>query len=108
MSSSSRHRPRVSVLRAPDVARDGGVTRADLGTVRSPAARDLVVDRKLVDDALADGFRTGYEAGFQTGLEEAAQAAADRERARTQQLGSTLAQLAQAADDLRRREGTAV
>jgi flagellar biosynthesis/type III secretory pathway protein FliH len=107
MSSSSSYRPRVSVLRAADVTRDT-VAIADLGTVRSPAARDLVVDRRLVDDALSDGFRAGYEAGFETGLAEAAQAAAERERSRAQQSQSVVSQLAAAAEILREREGTAV
>jgi flagellar assembly protein FliH len=107
MSSSSSYRPRVNVLRAADVTRDT-VQRADLGTVRSPAARDLVVDRRLVDGAVSDGFRAGYEAGFETGLAEAAQAAAERERSRASQVQSVVAQLGAAAEELRRREGTAV
>jgi flagellar assembly protein FliH len=105
--SSSSSRPRVNVLRGSDVQR-GPVVRADLGTVRSPAARDLVVDRQLVDGALADGFRAGYEAGFETGLAEAATAAVDREHARAVQIQSVVAQLGQVAEQLRVREGTAV
>jgi len=107
MSSSSNRHPRVSVLRAREVTHST-VTPADLGTVRSPAARDLVVDKRLVDDALADGFRAGYEAGFQTGLDEAARAAVDRERARSMQLQTVVAQLSAVADELRHREGTAI
>jgi flagellar biosynthesis/type III secretory pathway protein FliH len=105
--SSSSSRPRVNVLRGNDVQR-GPVVRADLGTVRSPAARDLVVDRQLVDGALADGYRAGYEAGFETGLAEAATAAVDREHARAVQIQSVVAQLGQVAEQLRVREGTAV
>jgi flagellar assembly protein FliH len=97
----------VNVLRGTDVQR-GPVVRADLGTVRSPAARDFVVDRELVDGALADGFRAGYEAGFETGLAEAATAAVDREHARAVQVQSVVAQLGQVSEQLRGREGTAV
>ena len=94
-------------MRAAEVTRDT-VARADLGTIRAPAARDLVVDRSLVDGALSDGFRAGYEAGFETGIAEAAQAAAAREQSRAQQVQSVVAQLGAAAEILREREGTAV
>jgi flagellar biosynthesis/type III secretory pathway protein FliH len=97
----------VSVLRAADVDRDT-VRPADLGTVRSRAARELVVDRKLVDDALSDGFRAGYEAGFDTGFAEAAQAGAEHQRQRAAQLQQIVGQLAEQAEALRRREGTAI
>src|SRR5690349_4038323 len=106
MSWSSEPRTRVKVMRAEEVTR-GTATRADLTTVRAPAARDLVVDRALVDDALAEGFRAGYEAGFETGIAEARQAAVDRERARASQLQSVIAQLAEASEIVRQREGTA-
>ena len=105
--SSSSSRPRVNVLRGTDVQR-GAVVRADLGTVRSPAAREFVVDRELVDGALADGYQAGYEAGFETGLADAAHAAVDREHARAVQIQSVVAQLGQVAEQLRVREGTAV
>ncbi len=105
--SSSSSRPRVTVLRGADVQR-GAVVRADLGTVRSPAARDFVVDQRLVDGALADGYRAGYEAGFETGLAEAATAAVDREHARAVQIQSVVTQLGEVAEQLRVREGTAV
>jgi flagellar assembly protein FliH len=97
----------VNVLRGTDVQRSP-VVRADLGTVRSPAARDFVVDRQLVDGALADGYQAGYEAGFETGIGEAAHAAVDREHARAVQIQSVVAQLGQVAEQLRVREGTAV
>jgi flagellar assembly protein FliH len=105
--SSSSSRPRVNVLRGTDVQRSP-VVRADLGTVRSPAARDFVVDRELVDGALADGYQAGYAAGFETGLADAAHAAVDREHARAVQIQSVVAQLGQVTEQLRVREGTAV
>jgi flagellar biosynthesis/type III secretory pathway protein FliH len=107
MSSLSDRRPRVNVMRAANVTRDN-VTTADITTVRAPAARDLVVDRRLIDEALADGYRAGYEVGFATGLDDAAQAAVGRERERAVQLHSVVSQLTVVADELRRREGTAV
>src|SRR5690242_18637252 len=107
MSWSSEPRTRVRVMRAADVTRET-VSKADLTTVRAPAARELVVDRQLVEDALADGFRAGYEAGFQSGLNDATEAAADRERARSTQVQQLVGHLAQYADELRRREGTAM
>jgi flagellar assembly protein FliH len=107
MSWSSEPRTRVRVLRAADVSRDT-VTKADLTTVRSPAAADLVIDRGLVDQVLEDGYRAGYDAGFQTGLAEAAEAGAERERARATLLQSTVGQLNEATMALREREGTAI
>jgi flagellar assembly protein FliH len=107
MSWSSEPRTRVRVLRAADVSRDA-VTKADLTTVRSPAAADLVIDRGLVDQALQEGYRVGYDAGFQTGLAEAAEAGAERERARSALLQSTVGQLNEATMALRQREVTAM
>jgi flagellar assembly protein FliH len=100
----------VSVLRGADLAREerDDIVVADLGTVRAPAARDLVVDRQLVDDARSDGWRAGYEAGFETGLAEAGRAATQHEQARATQVQGLVGQLAGAAEELRRREGTAV
>src|SRR5690242_4634238 len=90
MSSSSRHRQqRVRVLRAADVTRHGPdvatesapvVSNADLGTITAPIARELVVDRSLVEGAVADGFREGYEAGFGAGMEEAQRTGAEQTR----------------------------
>jgi flagellar assembly protein FliH len=107
MSWSSEPRTRVRVLRAADVSREN-VTKADLTTVRSPAAADLVIDRGLVDQALEDGYRVGYDAGFQTGLAEAAEAGAERERARAALMQSTISQLNDATTALRQREVTAM
>jgi flagellar assembly protein FliH len=107
MSSLSDRRTRVHVLRAADVT-TGTVVAADLSMVRSPAARDLVVDRRLVEGALEDGYRAGYDAGFATGLAESVQAGADRERDRATQVQSVVSQLGLAAELLRAREGTAV
>ncbi len=98
---------RVRVLRAADVTR-GTVTAADLGTVRAPAARGLVVDKRLVEDALADGFRTGYDAGFETGFAESQQAGADAARQRLVQLQSVIAKLQEASNGLLAREATAM
>jgi flagellar assembly protein FliH len=108
MNWSSNPRTRVSVLRAADVKRDSAVSRADLTTVRSHAARDLVVDPQLVEEAIGDGFRAGYDAGFEQGLAEAAQAGAEQQRQRAQQLQTIVTQLNGAAEALRHREGTAM
>jgi flagellar assembly protein FliH len=107
MSWSSEPRTRVRVLRAADVRRDN-ITEADLTTVRSPAAAELVIDQGLVDQALEDGYRAGYDAGFQTGMAEAAEAGAERERARAALLQSAVAQLNEATTALRQREVTAM
>jgi flagellar assembly protein FliH len=89
------------------VSRDT-ITKADLTTVRSPAAADLVIDQSLVDQALEDGYRAGYDAGFQTGLAEAAEAGAERERARAALVQSTVAKLNDATEALVQREVTAM
>ncbi len=94
MSWSSDLGPRVRVRR------DLGATAADLATVRSPAARDLVVDRALVDSAMDDGYRAGYDAGFTAGLEDSASAIESRERDRAQQFAVVLDRLAAAADEI--------
>jgi flagellar assembly protein FliH len=86
--------PRVRVLRGLHPA------AADIGTVRAPIARDLVVDPALVQDATESGYRAGYDAGFTAGLEDAASAIDSRERTRSEQLRSTLDQLRAAADAL--------
>jgi flagellar assembly protein FliH len=107
MSSSSRHRDqRARVLRAADVKRET-VATADLGVITAPAARSLVVDRRLIDDALADGFRAGQEAGFQAGMEEAQQAGAEQTRQAIMALHQVIGQLNETADTMRRREATA-
>jgi flagellar biosynthesis/type III secretory pathway protein FliH len=96
------------VLRAAEVKRDPTLSRADLTTVRSRAARELVVDPQLVEDALADGYRAGYDAGFQSGLADAAAAGAEQQRQRAAQLQTIVTQLNGASEALRHREGTAM
>jgi flagellar assembly protein FliH len=90
-SSSSRTRGRV--LRDP-----ARFATADLGTVRSSAARDLVVDPALVEGAAEEGYRQGYDEGFTAGLEDAANAIESRERLRGEQLQQVLARLADEVD----------
>jgi flagellar assembly protein FliH len=106
-SSEPRTRTRVQVLRAVDVDRET-VVKADLTTVRSPAAADLVIDPGLVDQAVDEGFRAGYDAGFERGLAEAAEAGAARDQARAAQLQSVVAQLNEATMGLRQRDGVAM
>ena len=91
-SSSNRTRGRV--------LRDTPFNRADLGTVRSPSARDLVIDPALVESAAEDGYRAGYDEGFAAGLEDAATAIAAREAKRGEQLTRVLAHLADNVDHL--------
>ncbi len=91
-SSSNRTRGRV--------LRDTPFNRADLGTVRSSAARDLVIDPALVESAAEDGYRAGYDEGFAAGLEDAATAISVREAKRGDQLTRVLAQLADSVDRL--------
>jgi flagellar assembly protein FliH len=68
--------------------------------VRARAARDLVVDPALVEEATEAGYRAGYDAGFTAGLEDAAAAIDSRERARGDQLRAVLEQLQTAATAL--------
>lgn len=82
-------------------------TAIDLAVVRSRAARELVVDPTLVEEALEEGYRMGYDAGFQAGLEDSAAAVQERERARDEQVRTAIAALLGAAEDLRHRETTA-
>ena len=82
--------PRVRVLRGIEPR------PADIGTVSARAARELVVDPQLVADATDEGFRFGYDEGFSKGLSDAAAAIDSRERARSEQLRSTLDRLAAA------------
>jgi flagellar assembly protein FliH len=86
--------PRVRVLRGIQPS------AADIGTVRARAARDLVVDPALVEEATESGYRAGYDAGFTAGLEDAATAIDSRERARGDQLHAVLEQLHVAATAL--------
>jgi flagellar assembly protein FliH len=90
-SSTSRARGRV--------LRDGGwFGAADFGTVTSTAARDLVVDPALVEQATENGYRAGYDAGFTAGLEDASTAIQSREQSRGDQLRDVLARLANEVD----------
>lgn len=101
--SSSSSRTRGRVLRDPS-----RFAAADLGTVRSAAARDLVVDPALVEGATEEGYRQGYDEGFTAGLEDAANAIESRERRRGEQLEQVLAQLADAVDDIANRHDDVV
>lgn len=104
MNSSSSGRGRVRVMRDAD----GRIDVADLGTVRGPLARDLVVDPALVEHATEDGYRAGYDAGFTAGIEDAAAAIESRERSRGDQLRSVVDRLAAEADVIADRHGTIV
>src|SRR5262249_22629138 len=83
------------------------VSKADLGTITAPIARELVVDRRLVEDAVADGFREGYEAGFNAGMEEAQRTGAEQTRQAVVALHQVIGQLNEAAGGWRGREGPA-
>lgn len=80
---------------------------ADLGQVTARAARSLVVDPRLVEGAIRDGYESGYNEGFQNGYAEGLAEA----RARTEDLATRLAelipQLGEAAAALHAREATA-
>lgn len=102
--NSSSSRGRVRVMRDAD----GRVDLADLGTVRGPLARDLVVDPELVEQATEAGYRTGYDAGFTAGIEDAAAAIESRERARGDQLRSVVDQLAAEVDVIAERHAAIV
>lgn len=91
-SSSSRSRGRV--------LRDAHFGAADLGTVRSAAARDLVIDPALVQGAAEEGYRSGYDEGFAAGLEDASTAIESRERSRGEQLTRVLTRLTDEVDAL--------
>jgi flagellar assembly protein FliH len=81
---------------------------ADLGTVRGPLARDLVVDPDLVEHATEAGYRAGYDAGFTAGIEDAAAAIDSRERARGEQVRSVVDRLAAEADAVAERHAAIV
>ena len=93
MSWSSDGSPRVRVLRGV-----GAPVAADLGTVRAPIARDLVVDPALVAHASEEGYRAGYDAGFTAGLHDAAAAITAREQSRAVQLAAVVDRLAAEAE----------
>lgn len=86
--------PRVRVLRGIEPR------PADIGTVSARAARELVVDPRLVHEATEEGFRFGYDEGFSKGLADSADAIDAREQARGEQLRSTMARLDAAANAL--------
>lgn len=116
MSWSSDPRSRTQVLRGAVLRPSGFVDPVpdpplpepiDLSTIRSRAARGLVVDPQLMEEALDEGYRTGYDAGFQAGIEDSSEAIRSREEARARDLGQVIAMLADAADQIRSREATA-
>lgn len=89
------------------VVRGATVETADLGTVRSAAARHLVVDPELVESARHDGFQQGYEAGFESGYADAMNEARHRNENLAARLDGVLRHLGEAAEALRVREATA-
>ena len=99
----SRERTRVRVLRDVSVI----APAADLGQVTARAARDLVVDPRLIEGAIQDGHHAGYEEGFQSGFADGIAEA----RARTEDLAARLTglipQFGDAAAALYAREATA-
>ncbi|MGO9875089.1 MAG: FliH/SctL family protein [Acidimicrobiia bacterium] len=102
MSSLSRDRPKARVLRDVTVA-----TPADLSQVSARVARTLVVDPKLVESAIHDGYRVGYEEGCRSGYAEGlAEARANTEDLAVRLVG-LIPQLGEAAAALRAREATA-
>lgn len=114
MNWSSEPRMRGQVLRgitpgstrppAPPAPEPSAI---DLSVVRSRAARELVVDPQLVEDAVEEGYRMGYDAGLQAGLDDSATAIAEREAARAERVRAAVSALTSAAEDLRQREATA-
>ncbi|GIU89590.1 MAG: hypothetical protein KatS3mg010_0689 [Acidimicrobiia bacterium] len=106
MSSDARPLTRVRVVRGADVA-PGDVAPADLGTVRSRRARDLVVDPVLVEEATRDGYAVGYDAGYQAGLAAAVEEGRARNAGIAARLERLLARLGETAEALAARETTA-
>lgn len=114
MSWSSEPRMRGQVLRGispcstrPPTPPAPEPSAIDLSVVRSRAARELVVDPQLVEEAVEEGYRMGYDVGLQAGLDDSAAAIAEREAARDEQVRAAAAALTSAAEDLRQREVTA-
>ena len=89
------------------VVRGATVEAADLGTVRSAAARHLVVDPELVESARQDGFQQGYEAGFEAGCADAMNEARHRNENLAVRLEGVLRHLGEASEALLVREATA-
>jgi len=100
-SSETSANPRVRVVRGVRVQ------AADLGTVRSAAARHLVVDPALVESAQRDGFQQGYDTGIEAGYADAMRETRRRNEDLTVRLGNVVQRLGEAAEALFAREGTA-
>jgi flagellar assembly protein FliH len=80
---------------------------AQLDTVSSTAARELVVDPRLVEGAVRDGYDQGFEEGYAHGRELAFGDAQGAIQDLQTRLTSVTVQLAHAADALLVRETTA-
>jgi len=102
MSWSSDGPTRVQVVR------NARVEPADLGTVRSAAARDLVVAPELIDEARREGFQRGYDEGFETGVSQALEEARARMHDLPQRLEQVIRRLDDAATALSLREAVSL
>lgn len=102
MSSSCDAMPRGQIVRGGAA----GAVPARLDTVSSPIARDLVVDPRLVDDAVRDGYEAGYAAGYAEAREAAMETARVAVDQLTERLATVVHRLSDAADGLLAREAT--
>ncbi len=89
------------------VLRGSTVTPFDISTVRSHAARHLVVDPHLVETARSEGYEQGYDAGFESGLADAIRKVREQNTDLSDRMASVIRRLGDAADLLYAREGTA-
>jgi hypothetical protein len=99
---------RARILRSAQITHGGAVVvLADMGTVASPAARGLVVDPRLVEDAARDGYSDGFELGRREGYEQALDDARRENEDLATRLRLIVTHLAVATDTLIAREATA-
>jgi flagellar assembly protein FliH len=87
--------------------RGATVAPADMATVRSSAARDLVIAPELIEAAQREGFQAGYDAGWQAGYEDSMREIRQRNEDLTTRLQQVIRQLGEASEALHAREGTA-
>ncbi len=108
LSDYSSRAVRARILRNAQVAHGGTeVVLADMGTIVSPAARGLVVDPRLVEDAAREGYGDGFELGRREGYEQALEDARRENEDLATRLRLIVQHLAVATDTLIAREATA-